>query len=160
MAYRNPDEPFFHALLTPHRSLGPKGFRILMAVMIAISLGCGLLFLSLGAWPVFGFLGLDLALIYWAFRANYRSGRAMEEIFISRTSLDIRQTSPKGEMVEHRFNPFWARFDVKRHEEIGIISMAIRSQGQELPVGAFLPQPDRERFAIAFSRALSTARNG
>src|SRR5690606_3503245 len=105
MAYRNPDEPFFHALLTPHRSLGPKGFRILMAMMIAISLGCGLLFLSLGAWPVFGFLGLDLALIYWAFRANYRSGRAQEEIFVSRTCLDIRQTSPKGEMVEHRFNP-------------------------------------------------------
>ena len=41
----------FRAVLTPHRSLGPTGFRILMIALGAISLVTGTLFLALGAWP-------------------------------------------------------------------------------------------------------------
>ena len=55
-------------MLTPHRSLSPTGFLIFMAVLGGISFVTGMVFLLAGAWPVFGFLGLDVLLVYWAFR--------------------------------------------------------------------------------------------
>jgi len=152
------DEPFFRALLTPHRSLGRTGFAILMGVLLALWLLTGAFFLSKGAWPVFGFFGLDILLVYIAFRANFRAARAREEISVSRTSLDIRKTAPSGRTVAHRFNPFWARFQVARHEEIGITGMAVEAQGERIAIGGFLNPDDRESFATAFSRALATAK--
>jgi uncharacterized membrane protein len=118
----------------------------------------GAFFLSRGAWPVFGFFGLDVAAVYIAFRINYRAARAREEVSVSRTSLDIRKTAPSGKSEAHRFNPFWARFSVARHAEIGITGMMVEGQGQNVPIGSFLDPDSRESFATAFSRALATAK--
>jgi uncharacterized membrane protein len=152
------DEPFFKALLTPHRSLGRKGFVILMASLVFGWGVTGLFFLAHGAWPVFGFFGLDILLVYIAFRLNYRAARAREEVSVSRTTLDIRKVAPSGKAEAHRFNPFWARFSVARHEEIGITRMAVEAQGQTVSIGSFLNPDDRESFAKAFSGALAKAR--
>jgi uncharacterized membrane protein len=152
------DQPFFRALLLPHRSLGRKGFIILLTVVTVAWLGIGAIFLAQGAWPVFGFFGLDVALLYFAFRANYRAARAHEEVSMSRTALDIRKVAPSGRSVAYRFNPFWARFDVARHELIGITSMAVEGQGRHVRIGDFLNPDDRESFAKAFSSALLSAK--
>jgi uncharacterized membrane protein len=157
---KDADEPIFSALLTPHRSLGRTGFTILMGLLGVISFVVGLLFWSLGAWPVIGFFGLDILLLYLAFRVNYRAGRAREEVTVSRTSLDIRKIAPSGRAERHLFNPFWARFAVSRHEEIGITAMAVEGQGRRVQIGAFLNPDDRESFATAFGRALATAKSG
>ena len=69
------DPSLFAARLTPHRSLSRAGFLLLMAVLGGISFAAGMVFLVLGAWPVFGFVGLDVLLVYWAFRANDRDAR-------------------------------------------------------------------------------------
>lgn len=154
------DEPFFKALLTPHRSLGRTGFAVLMGVLVFGWLATGAIFLANGAWPVFGFFGLDVLLVYGAFKLNYRAARAREEVSVSRTSLDIRKVAPSGKAEAHRFNPFWARFSVARHTEIGITKMAVEAQGQSVPIGGFLNPDDRESFAKAFSHALATAKAG
>jgi uncharacterized membrane protein len=153
------DEPFFSALLTPHRSLGRTGFAILMGAMMVGWLATGAIFVSQGAWPVFGFFGLDVVLLYVAFKLNYRAARAREEVSVSRTALDIRKVAPSGKTEAHRFNPFWSRFSVARHEEIGITRMAVEAQGKIVPIGGFLNPSDRESFAAAFSRALATAKS-
>ena len=61
-------EGSFFMSLHPNRSLSQSGFVILMSSVALISFVSGLLFLSMGAWPVFGFFGLDALLIYYAFR--------------------------------------------------------------------------------------------
>jgi uncharacterized membrane protein len=155
---RPPDEPFFKALLTPHRSLGRTGFAVLMGALLFGWAVTGVIFLSHGAWPVFGFFGLDVLLVYVAFRANYRAARAREEVSVSRIALDIRKTAPSGSTEEHHFNPFWARFSVARHQEIGITGMLVEGQGRSVPIGSFLNPDDRESFATAFSQALATAK--
>lgn len=160
MSQTKADEPFFHALLTPHRSLGRTGFAVLMGVLLVGWLFTGVLYLNTGAWPVFGFFGLDVLLVYIAFKVNYRAARAREEVMVSRTSLDIRKTAPSGRTVAHRFNPFWARFNVARHDEIGITRMEVEARGEHVLIGTFLNPVDRESFATAFSRALATARAG
>jgi uncharacterized membrane protein len=154
------EETLFRALLTPHRSLGRKGFAVLMGVLIAIWVGIGIAFMSLGAWPVVGFFGLDVLALYLAFRWNYRAARAREEVSVSRTQVDIRKVAPSGRAEEHRFNPFWTRFAVDRHELLGITRMAVEGEGQQVPIGGFLNPDDRESFATAFGRALATAKAG
>lgn len=152
------DQPIFAAELLPHRSLGKRGFRLLLAFSgIVCLLHCGFFFAS-GAWPVGLFLGLDFLLLYVAFRANYRAAKAREEVRVSRTSLSIRKISPAGRVVEHRFNPFWARLRVRRHDEIGIVSMHVTGEGRATDIGSFLNPDDRESFARAFGGALSTVR--
>lgn len=154
------DEPFFRALLTPHRSLGRTGFAVLMGALLFGSLATGAIFLAHGAWPVFGFFGLDMLLIYGAFKLNYRAARAREEVSVSRTALDILKTAPSGRTEEHHFNPFWAHFQVARHQEIGITAMAVEAQGRSVGIGGFLNPDDRETFATAFSGALAKAKRG
>lgn len=157
-ARMSPDEPFFRALLTPHRSLGRTGFKILMGAMLAGWAVTGVIFLANGAWPVFGFFGLDVLLLYLAFRYNYRAARQREEVSVSRTSLDVRKVAASGRIVSHRFNPFWTRFAVSRHDEIGITEMALESRSRRLPIGGFLNPDDRESFAKAFAGALAQAK--
>lgn len=152
------DRPIFKALLTPHRSLGRTGFFVLMGVFVAIWIGMGGMFLSMGAWPVFGFFGLDVLLIYLAFRASYRSGRAREEVAVTRTRLDIRKIAPSGREERHAFNPFWTKFRIARHDEIGITDMAVEGEGRRVAIGSFLNPDDRESFASAFGQALATAK--
>lgn len=152
------EEPIFRALLTPYRSLSRRGFVIMMLFIGLVSLMVGLYFLSRGAWPVFGFFGLDVLAIYIAFRLSYRSGRAREEVTVSRTSLEIRKIAPSGRIKQHLFNPLWAKFKVARHEEIGITAMAVTGHGKSVPLGGFLNPDDRESFAGAFARALATAK--
>ena len=72
---RDLEPTIFSAVITPHRSLGRVGFLVLMALFGGVSFVAGMVFLLIGAWPVFGFLGLDVLLVYWAFRLNYRAPR-------------------------------------------------------------------------------------
>src|ERR1044072_2735832 len=95
------DEPFFRALLTPHRSLGRTGFAILMGALLFGWMATGAIFLAHGAWPVFGFFGLDVLLVYVAFKVNYRAARAREDVSVPRSSLDIRKVAPSGRAEEH-----------------------------------------------------------
>ncbi|MCB8838038.1 DUF2244 domain-containing protein [Aurantimonas sp. VKM B-3413] len=152
------DRPIFEALLVPYRSLGRTGFTILMSFFCLVSIVTGALFLANGAWPVVGFFGLDVALVWWAFAANYRAAKAREEVVVSRTDCAIRKISPKGVVREAHHNPFWARFKVSRHEEIGITRMSVDSREASTEIGSFLNPDDRESFATAFNRALLTAK--
>lgn len=154
----DPDTPIFQARLVPHRSLGRQGFVYLMMALVFAWGAVGLMFAQLGAWPVFGFFGLDLILIYLAFQANYRDARQSEEIFLSRTQLLIRRTEPSGKSTDYRFNPFWARFRISRHEEFGITAMHLESRETHLLLGQFLGADSRETFARDFASALSRAK--
>ena len=70
----------WRATLIPHRSLSPKGFVILMSVIVGSNLTVGTFFYIIGAWPVVGFMGLDVALVWWAFHANFADARRAEHI--------------------------------------------------------------------------------
>lgn len=156
---RTPDEKLvFAAELFPHRSLGRKGFRILMVSAGCACLFYGGLFVSKGAWPISLFLGADFLLLCGAFRLSYRAGRVREEVTVSRTDVSIRKVLPSGRSVEQRFNPFWLRFFVERTPGIGIRSMHVLGEGRQADIGAFLNPQDRESFARAFTAALATVK--
>ncbi|MDF1608388.1 DUF2244 domain-containing protein [Hoeflea sp. YIM 152468] len=152
------DEPLFEAVLSPYRSLGRIGLVVLMTITSVITAIHMTVFAKIGAWPVFGFFGLDLALLFGAFWLSYRSGRAREFIRMSRLDLNIRKVTPSGRAVDHQFNPFWTRFTISRHDEIGITGMQVSSRGRQTEIGSFLNPDDKESFASAFQRALATVK--
>lgn len=150
------DHPVFAAELTPYRSLGRRGFKLVLMLSGAVCAFYGIFFMVSGAWPIGLFLGVDFLLLYFALKMSYHSGRQREEVSVSPTNILIRKVSPTGRMIEHRFNPFWARFRINRHEEFGITSMFVSGEGRTTDVGSFLNPDDRESFAKAFRNALAT----
>ncbi len=134
-----PSEPeLFSALLTPHRSLNRTGFLVLMGFVSVVSFAAGFAFWLMGAWPVFGFFGLDVLLIYWAFRVNFRRAKATEEILVTPSELRVRRVSHRGHVAEWVLNPLWVQLDQKTHPEFGIEKLYLVSQGP--------PGFDRELF--------------
>ena len=158
----DPDrEPtIFSAVLTPHRSLSPAGFLIFMAVLGGISFVTGMVFLLAGAWPVFGFFGLDVLLVWWAFRLNYRAARAYEQVTVTPSELTLRKVSHHGRVREWTLNPVWVRLRRDVHEEFGLQRLFLEAQGRSLTVGHFLPPEEKESFAMALSGALAEAKRG
>src|ERR1700740_1350140 len=86
----------FEARLSPHRSLSRAGFTLLMGVLAPISFVVGVSFLMMGAWPVFGFFGLDVALVWLAFRVNYRAGRLYETVELTPETLTVTRVHRSG----------------------------------------------------------------
>jgi uncharacterized membrane protein len=150
----------FSVVLTPHRSLGPTGFLIFMLVLGGISFVSGMVFLIAGAWPVFGFFGLDVLLVYWAFRANYRSARAYEEVTITPSELTVRKVSHHGRVREWTLNPLWVKLHRDVHAEYGIERLFLVSHGRRLGIAGFLGPREKESFADALAAALGEARRG
>jgi uncharacterized membrane protein len=154
------DPKIFSAIITPHRSLGPTGFLIFMLCVGGLSFVSGMIFLLLGAWPVFGFFGLDVVLVYWAFRANFRAARAYEEVTVTASELMVRKVSHRGKVREWTLNPLWVRLDRIVHEEFGIERLFLVSHGRRLSIAGFLGPDEKASFARALSAALGEAKRG
>ncbi|MBN9602640.1 MAG: DUF2244 domain-containing protein [Afipia felis] len=154
------EQPIFTAELTPHRSLSRRGFIVLMTFLCVVSFTAGIVFLRMGAWPVFGFFGLDVLLIYWAFRVNYARARASEHLVLTPHELRLRRVSHRGHVMEWTFNPHWVRLDQEEHEEFGIERLYLTSHGRSVAVGSFLGPDEKASFAKALRLALQDAKRG
>jgi uncharacterized membrane protein len=157
----NREEPtLFSAVLTPHRSLSGTGFVIVMSVVGIVSFTAGVAFLLMGAWPVFGFFGLDALLIYLAFRANYRAGTAFEEVSVTPSQLHVRKVTHRGNVSEWKLNPAWVKLEREVHQEFGIERLLLVSHGRKLPVASFLSPGEKASFATALTAAIGEAQRG
>jgi len=155
------DQPkLFSARLTPHRSLNRTGFLVLMAFLSVVSFATGIAFLLMGAWPVLGFLGLDVLVIYWAFRVNFRRASATEEITVTPSELRVRRVSHRGHVAEWVLNPLWVQLDQKIHAEFGIERLYLVSRGRRISIGSFLGADEKASFAKALLAAIQTAKRG
>src|SRR5262249_48364896 len=150
----------FSAVLTPHRSLSRKGFLALMLVAGGASLALGTTFLLAGAWPVFGFCGLDVLLLYWAFKVSSRRARAYEQVTVTPSELTVRQVSHRGRISEWTLNPLWVRLDRVVHAEFGIERLFLVSHGRRVAIAGCLGPQEKESFALALSAALGEAKRG
>ena len=105
--------PHFSATLSPHRSLSPQGFAIMMSLVTFFCLSIGMWFYLKGAWPVLGFMGLDVVILYLAFKANYRDGRIYETIELTDDHLAITHHPLRGTKQSWQFNPYWVKLNLR-----------------------------------------------
>lgn len=142
----------FEAVLYPNQSLSRSGFTVLMLGLSTVSAGLSVGFWIAGAWPVAGFLGLDVLLVYAAFRHARRQGRRRELIRLDGDGLHVRRIEPGGASADWRFEPYWVRVhmdDPPRRDS----RLTIASHGRRLAIGLFLTPEER----LDLARALDTA---
>lgn len=140
------------AVLTPNRSLSRQAFLLVIGSFVFMNLIVALFFLARGAFPVAGFLGLDVLALIWAFRVNYRSGRAREQVLVSRGSVQVTRSVPNKPLRAWAASPLWVRvYDDPR-------AVRLAAGGRDVLIGGFLSPPERTSFAAALRAALARAR--
>jgi uncharacterized membrane protein len=154
------DDTVFEAKLTPHRSLGREGFRLVMTLCCISAVFSSIPFILFGAWPVAGFYGLDILALFIAFKINYRRARAEERVRLTYVELILRKITHRGETAEWRFNPLWSRLALDEDGDFGALSLHVVSRGQTVPIGDFLAPPQRRDLADALGAALIKAKRG
>ena len=150
--------PLFAAKLTPHRSLGRKGFRVVIVFAAVLATIPGIIVFSRGAWPIVGFLGLDIALIWWAMSASQRDGKRYEEVTLWPDQLEIKQVDGVGKETLSRFNPYFVKLVVDRDFNERTVGLHLRTRDRDVVLGQFLNQDEKSSFAKAFGTALKRAR--
>lgn len=147
-------KPGFCAVLSPPHALSQRGFLVLMAAIAGLSFAIGFNFWMMGAWPVTGFLGLDVALVYLAFRAYRRAARAREIVEIADDTLHVRRLAPDGARRDHAFNPYWVRTSLDEFPD-GSNELALVSHGKRFIIARFLGAEERREFCDALNTALA-----
>lgn len=155
-----PGRPVFDATITPHRSLGQNGFRIVMTLVCLASIVSSIPFVVLGAWPVAGFFGIDILALYIAFRVNFGAARAFERVIVTPLEVFLRKVGADGSEAVWRSNPLWTRLEREHDEDYGLLKLAFVSRGRSVPVAAALSPQEREGFAQALGTALAQAKRG
>ena len=147
----------FDLELRPNRSMPQRHFWLMMAGVAAIFALMGLRFLVLGAWPILPFMLADLALLWWAMRASYRSGRASEHLRLDEDGLELVRISPHGAARRTRIEPHWARVELERLNE-DENRLWLLSRGHRHALGQFLSPAERAELAQVIERGLATFR--
>ncbi len=151
--------PDFDAILYPNRSLPNSGFIAVMAIVIGANIFFGTYFYVIGAWPVIGFCGLDVFLVWLAFRLSYRQGRLHERVRIAPGEMRVSRVLPSGHESRWRIEPFWARVVIDNPEQHEA-RVRVVSKGRSLVLGSFLSPDERMAFASALDAALVRSRGG
>ncbi|MFC7054088.1 DUF2244 domain-containing protein [Hansschlegelia quercus] len=154
------DATVFAAEITPHRSLGRRGYLAVMVGFGVLSTIVSVPFYLLGAWPVLGFLGLDVLALWIAFRLSFAQARACEQIVLTYFELLVRKVTPAGAASEWRFNPAWVRMESESDEEFGMTQLSIAEKRRSIHLAEALSPRERADFATHFGRALATAKAG
>jgi uncharacterized membrane protein len=153
-----PPGPYFERVLSPHRSLPSRNFRLLMGLLGLMSLAVGIGFVSIGAWPVIGFFGIDAALLYVAFRLNYRSARQRETLCLAGNAFTVERVSVRGERRKWQFQPFWLRVILEERPDTSN-RLLVASHGRSLVIGDFVSPAIRRELAETIREALVHWRN-
>jgi len=150
----SPRRLLFQAHLKPHRSLSRRGFRLVMLGVTLFSLTVSAITFYAGAWPVFGFMGLDVALVYIVFRISYRRGRVSEVLELDEHMLTVERIDAKGHSRFWRIQPAWLKVELAE-PILPQTPVVLRSHGKSLPVGVFLHPEQRREVARDLRNALA-----
>jgi uncharacterized membrane protein len=153
------DAAIFAIRLFPRRSFAPAAARRLLAATFVASALFSLPFYLVGAWPIVGFLGLDVALLWLAFRMSFRAACAHEDYRLSYLELEFAQVSAGGARREWRFNPAWVSLE-RGDAGAAADRLALRSGGRWHEIASFLGPDEKAAFAGDLGRALAEARRG
>jgi uncharacterized membrane protein len=153
-----PERPVFEALLYPHRSLGRKGYAILIAGTAVVVSLYGLVFLAIGAWPIFGFLGGEWLLFWFLFRKHHRGDDRAERIRLYSDHLLFERFDRKGNHTKERLQPYWLNVILERAGEPDN-ALFLRSHGRSIEVGAFLSPQERRDLAAELGAVLQRHRS-
>jgi len=148
----------------PHRSLSPRGFLLVMTALGVLAFCIGLGFFLLGAWPVIGFLGLEILVVWCAFKINYRAAKQRQHLTATATKLKIENVSPAGERDTTELPTAWVKVELtprdapdthSRHRQ----KLLVRSHGRTAEIGTFLHPAETPKLARDVGQMVQRARD-
>jgi uncharacterized membrane protein len=144
-------------VLRPSPPLSPRVLFAIFCLVTASIVAIAFFFVMRGAWPIAPFLGVDVALLAWAFRTSLIAAKREEHVTLTRAQLRIARRPPRGSGDEIRFNPYWVRVEMADpHDHWS--QLTLWSHGKGLKIGAFLAPDERASFARLLKNALRQAR--
>jgi uncharacterized membrane protein len=152
------EQLIFEAVIVPHRSLSGRGLRLLLAALGLICAINATIFISLGAWPVGGFTGVELLLAAVLLRRNAAGARSSEMLLLTSETLRIVRTDPKGRRQERALSPAW--MTVTLEERPGRVpGLWLGSRGEREEVAQALGEAEKRDLARALQAALDRWRH-
>ena len=143
--------------LWPYRSLSLKGFRIFMASLASLMSFIATGFYLLGAWPVIGFLGAEILIVWFAFKLNYRAGQLVETVEITPHFVQITRTNWRGQNHRQTIESPWVYAEITKEEEHKP-RLFLRAHSQKMEIGTFMPPVEKASLAKAINEALRRVR--
>lgn len=155
-----PGKPaIFDLEMRPNRSLPERQFRLMLAGVAAIFLLMGLRFLALGAWPILPFMLADIALLWWALRASYRSGLQSEHLRLDESGLELVRIAPQGTTRRTRIEARRARVELERLGDMEN-RLWLEAGGERHRLASFLSPAERAEIARVIDDGLARFRAG
>ena len=142
----------FSTLLRPYRSLPANGFKWLIRGVLLANLLVALPMYLLGAWPIAGFCGLDVALLWWLFDRNYFDARRSETLTLTDRELVVVRIAPDGEREEHRLDAYWLKVEPSERR------LVLSSRRNRVVIARFLAPDARAKVADDLKAALAAMR--
>ena len=144
----------FEAVSTPQQSLSARGMRLLCVFTAAGAAVPGGLFLVLGAWPILGFLGVELVLVLGLVALHRRwSAAAREVVQLTEGSLRVVTANGRGGRRVAVLQPYWTR--VALEEVPGSVSrLCLVQRGRRVELGGFLSDAEKRDLGEALDAAL------
>lgn len=149
--------PTFVITLWPYRSLSQKGFKILMICLGSLMSLIALVFFLLGAWPVIGFLGAEIVIVWLAFKINYRAGQIIERVEISAQRVQVTRINWRGNQTHLCLESPWVRAELQQTPDQRP-KLYLRAHAKKMEIGAFMPPVEKSGLAKALNQTLAQAR--
>jgi uncharacterized membrane protein len=148
---------YLDAVLEPPRSLSTRGLNRVMLILGVFSAVFGLGFLLVGAWPVVGFLGVEILALWLVFRWSLRAQTARTYVRVTADEVDVRKVDGWGRERRASMASHFARVEFDR-TATGPNALRLATSRTAYPLGEFLTPRERETFARRLMQAISDAR--
>ena len=117
-----------------------------------------LIFFAMGAWPIVGFLGLDVLAIWWALRTSFRAAERRERVRVTAEAVTVSREDERGARVIWTSPTAFTGVDVDQPGEHEA-RVRIRIYRRRLTLGRALSPPERVEFGDALRQAIRDARS-
>ena len=133
-----------------NNSLSSSGRLLVFGFILTVSLGIAAAFsVIFGAWPILPFAGIEMGVLYLAFRYIDRHAGDYERITIRGDSVAVEVREGTG-VRRFELSRYWARVVCEREGT----RLALRSHGREIEVGRHLCEEQRLEMARDLVREL------
>ncbi len=130
----------FSRVLRPHRSSSERAVKIVTGFVLCLFIPTGMVFLLVGAWPVFGFMGLEVIALIFALRYNHKVGSAFEAITLTDNEFRHSKVNHWGKRKHTSFQPQWLQVRIDEPSQ----QLIAGTHGKRVVIGKFLTDDERE----------------
>jgi uncharacterized membrane protein len=148
---------YLDAVVEPPSSLSQRGFDRVMLAFGGASLLMGCAFIAIHAYPVAGFMGLEVLLLWSLLRRNMGARGARTYLRVTAETVDVRKVDARGRERLARLPAPFARVEFDRLVP-GPGALRLSHSGRRYAIGEHLTQRERESLARRLDQALAAAR--